>query len=107
MTGHVGVLAHRQPILEKYLRKAVDKAGTSELRSNCTVTSISEDADWVYVTYDNSGTQKKIRAKFLAAADGKTGFTRKNYLEPKGVELEWAEQYVSPAAKRKSNSPGN
>lgn len=107
MTGHVGVLAHRQPILEEYLRKAVDKAGTSELRSNCTVTSISEDADWVYVTYDNSGTQKKIRAKFLAAADGKTGFTRKNYLEPKGVKLEWAEQYVSPAAKKKSNSPGN
>ncbi|KAJ5797374.1 monooxygenase [Penicillium pulvis] len=92
MTGHVGVLAHRQPILEKYLRKAVNKAETSELRSNCTVTSISEDADWVYVTYDDSGTQKKIRAKFLAAADGKTGFTRKKYLEPKGVKLEWAEQ---------------
>ncbi|KAJ6114339.1 monooxygenase [Penicillium sp. IBT 16267x] len=91
-TGHVGVLAHKQPILEKYLREAVGKAEKSELRSNCTLTSISEDADWVYATYNDSGTQKKIRAKFLAAADGKTGFTRKNYLEPKGVQLEWAGQ---------------
>lgn len=107
MTGHVGVLAHRQPILERYLRKALNEAETSELRSNCTVNSISEDADWVYVTYDDSGTQKKIRAKFLAAADGKTGFTRKKYLEPKGVKLEWAEQYVYPAPKKESNSPGN
>ncbi|KAJ5651733.1 monooxygenase [Penicillium longicatenatum] len=92
VTGHVGLLAHKQPVLEKWLRKAVEKAEKSELRSNCTVTSISEDADWVYVTYDDSGTQKTIRAQFLAAADGKTGFTRKNYLEPKGIRLEWAEQ---------------
>ncbi|KAJ5125209.1 monooxygenase [Penicillium atrosanguineum] len=54
---------------------------------------IFEDADWVYATYsDASGTERKLRAKFLAAADGKTGFTRKMYLEPKGIQLNWAEQ---------------
>ncbi|KAJ5918024.1 monooxygenase [Penicillium verhagenii] len=91
-TGHVGLVAHKQPVLEKYLREAVDRAESSELRSNCTLTSISEDADWVYASYDESGTQRKIRAKYLVGADGKTGFTRKNYLEPKGIKLEWAEK---------------
>lgn len=92
-TGHVGVLAHKQPILEKYLRTAMEKADECELRSSCELTSISEDKDWVYATYkDVSGIEHKIRAKFLTAADGKTGYTRKMYLEPKGIELNWAEQ---------------
>jgi 2-polyprenyl-6-methoxyphenol hydroxylase-like FAD-dependent oxidoreductase len=92
-TGHVGVLAHKQPILEKYLRTVLNKAAECELRSSCELTSISEDKDWVYATYkDPSGTEHKVRAKFLAAADGKTGYTRKMYLEPKGIELDWAEQ---------------
>ncbi|KAF3387026.1 hypothetical protein F1880_001616 [Penicillium rolfsii] len=92
-TGHVGMLAHKQPVLEKYLRTVVDKAPECELRSSCELTSISEDKDWVHATYnDVSGVQHKIRAKFLAAADGKTGYTRKMYLEPKGIELNWAEK---------------
>ncbi|KAJ5083001.1 monooxygenase [Penicillium argentinense] len=92
-TGHVGVLAHKQPILEKYLRSAVEGNESCELRSSCTLTSISEDKDWVYATYtDASGTEKRLRAKFLAAADGKTGFTRKMYLEQKGIRLDWAEK---------------
>ncbi|KAJ5365229.1 monooxygenase [Penicillium concentricum] len=92
-TGHVGVLAHKQPVLEKYLRAAMDQFDISQLRSSCTLTSITEDAGWVYATYTNeSGTEKRTRARFLAAADGKTGFTRKMYLEPKGIKLEWAEQ---------------
>lgn len=92
----MGVFAHKQPILEKYVRTAIDKTGTGELRSSCTLTSISEDADWVYATYsDPSGIEKRVRAKFLAAADGKTGYTRKMYLEPKGITLDWAEKYVS------------
>ncbi|KAJ5679876.1 monooxygenase [Penicillium macrosclerotiorum] len=92
-TGHVGVLAHKQPVLEKYLRTVIDQAPDSELRSSCELTSISEDQDWVYVTYRNvEGAEKRVRARFLAAADGKTGFTRKMYLEPKGIQLEWAEQ---------------
>jgi hypothetical protein len=53
------------------------------------VNHIEEDADWVYCQYlDASGEQKKIRSKFLVGCDGKTGFTRKSYLEPKGVLME-------------------
>ncbi|KAJ5814582.1 monooxygenase [Penicillium riverlandense] len=92
-TGHVGFVAHKQPVLEKYLRLAVNRSGFSELRSRCTLTSISEDNDWVIAIYnDASGTEHRIKARFLAAADGKTGFTRKMYLEPRGIRLETAEQ---------------
>ena len=95
-TGHIGVLAHKQPVLEKHLRSVVKEAKVCELRNSCTLTSISEDEHWVYVTYsDSTGSDKKLRAKFLAAADGKTGFTRKMYLEPKGIRMDWAEQYES------------
>ena len=57
------------------------------------MTSIEEDEDWVYATYcDSSGDQATIRAKYLVGADGKTGFTRKKYLEKAGVQLLWAEE---------------
>lgn len=74
--------------MEKHLRSKIDKRyGT--LRSNSTVTAISEDADYVYVDYiDNSGEKRRIRARFLVGADGKTGFVRKKYLEPRGVLME-------------------
>ncbi|KAL4806494.1 hypothetical protein BDV18DRAFT_152025 [Aspergillus unguis] len=92
-TGHVGVLRHKQPVLEKHLRSVIEASGFCELRPNCSLTSIQEDENWVYASYrDPSGAEKRIRAKFLAAADGKTGYTRKHYLEPKGIQLEWAEQ---------------
>ncbi|KAJ5779825.1 monooxygenase [Penicillium paradoxum] len=91
-TGHIGILAHKQPVMEKYLRVAMGQSKVSELRSNCTLISLSEDLEWVYAIYtDASGQEKKIRSRFLAAADGKTGFTRKMYLEPKGITLDWAE----------------
>jgi len=38
-------------------------------------------------------TEKKITAKFLVGADGKTGFVRKKYLEPKGVIMEKSDRY--------------
>lgn len=61
----------------------------SQLRSSSTVTHIEEDDDWVYCQYtDDMGTQKMVRTKFLVGADGKTGFTRKMYLEPKGIIME-------------------
>ncbi|UNI15993.1 hypothetical protein JDV02_002473 [Purpureocillium takamizusanense] len=48
-----------------------------------------EDSDWVYASYvDASGDLRTVRGKFLVGADGKTGFTRKQYLEPRGVTLE-------------------
>jgi 2-polyprenyl-6-methoxyphenol hydroxylase-like FAD-dependent oxidoreductase len=53
------------------------------------VTQIEEDGDWVYCQYsDASGALKSVRSKFLVGCDGKRGFTRKFYLEPKGVLME-------------------
>ncbi|KAL3442483.1 hypothetical protein BJX65DRAFT_298994 [Aspergillus insuetus] len=92
-TGHVGAMRHKQPVLERYLRTVMEKSEPCELRSRCTLTSISEDGDRVTATYhDHTGAEKHIQAKFLVGADGKTGYTRKQYLEPKGIRLEWAEK---------------
>lgn len=88
-TGHVGVISVRQPILEKYLRLTATRHVSSQLRSSCTVTHIEEDREWVYCQYSDAlGDQKRLRSKFLVGCDGKTGFTRKTYLEPKGVLME-------------------
>jgi 2-polyprenyl-6-methoxyphenol hydroxylase-like FAD-dependent oxidoreductase len=88
-TGHVGVISHKQPVLEKYLRSKFSRDPSVEFRPGSMVVSIFEDADHVYVDYKAStGEIRRIKANFLAAADGKTGFTRKNYLEPKGIILE-------------------
>ena len=88
-TGHVGFICHKQPALEAGLRSAMASAEHSQLRSESTLTSISEDENWVYVTYDDrDGNEQKLRGKFLVAADGKTGFTRKKYLEAKGIKME-------------------
>jgi 2-polyprenyl-6-methoxyphenol hydroxylase-like FAD-dependent oxidoreductase len=67
----------------------ISEQNNSEIRSGSIVKSISEDESYVYATYTNSqGKEKKLRAKFLVSADGKTGFTRKHYLEPKGITME-------------------
>jgi 2-polyprenyl-6-methoxyphenol hydroxylase-like FAD-dependent oxidoreductase len=85
----VGMISLRQPVLEKHLRLAASRHNCSQLRSSCTVTHIEEDNDWVYCQYsDVSGAQRRVRSKFLVGSDGKTGFTRKSYLEPKGVIME-------------------
>jgi 2-polyprenyl-6-methoxyphenol hydroxylase-like FAD-dependent oxidoreductase len=63
----------------------------SQLRPSSTVIGISEDENWVYCTYTAAdGTERHIRSRFLVGADGKTGFTRKQYLEAKGVNMEKA-----------------
>ena len=88
-TGHVGVIAHKQPIMEKHLRLAAQRCSGSELRLGSTLLGIEEDNDWIYVKYANEkGSECTIRAKFLVGADGKTGYTRKHYLEPKGVSMQ-------------------
>ena len=80
-------------MLEKHIRQAMADSGFSELRVNSTITEISEDQDWVYATYtDKDGTRHCTRARFLVGADGKTGFTRKQYLEPKGIRMTSAHQ---------------
>lgn len=94
-TGHVGAMSHKQPALEANLRLAMKSSNKSSLRVGSTLTSIFEDDDWVYVTYDDDrGTEHRLKSKFLVGADGKTGFTRKKYLEPKGIRMEQASLLV-------------
>ncbi|KAJ5681967.1 uncharacterized protein N7477_001907 [Penicillium maclennaniae] len=92
-TGHVGVISHKQPALEKHLRSVIKGAQHSSLRSRCTLKSIEENEDWVFASYEDAeGNTRRIRARFLVGADGKTGYVRKQYLEPRGIKMEWAEQ---------------
>ncbi|GFG25136.1 3-(3-hydroxy-phenyl)propionate/3-hydroxycinnamic acid hydroxylase [Aspergillus udagawae] len=88
-TGHVGFICHKQPVLEKHLREAMHAPGVSALRSGCSVSHLSEDRDWMYCHYlDSQGNTHAIRSRFFVGADGKTGYTRKMYLEPQGVQME-------------------
>lgn len=49
----------------------------------------------MYCQYrDAEGDEHTIKSRFLVGADGKTGFTRKNFLEPLGVRMEQAHQSV-------------
>ncbi|KAK5686546.1 hypothetical protein LTS10_002666 [Elasticomyces elasticus] len=92
-TGHPLLIFHKQPNMEKHIREAFRATDNCQLREQCTLTNISEDEEWVYATYeDSSGDEHTVKAKFLVAADGKTGFTRKRYLEPKGILMEHTSQ---------------
>lgn len=92
-TGHVGFICHEQPILEAKLRDAIESNEHSELRPGATVTSIREDEEWVYADYTiHNGETRAIRARYLVGTDGKTGYTRKWHLEPKGIKMETATQ---------------
>jgi len=87
--GHVGAISHKQPVLERNIREAASRFSSSELRLGSTVMAIEEDETGVSVDYrGDDGRSRQIRGKFLVGADGKTGFTRKHYLEPKGIVLE-------------------
>jgi 2-polyprenyl-6-methoxyphenol hydroxylase-like FAD-dependent oxidoreductase len=60
----------------------------SEIRTESTVTGVSEDQDYTYVDYiDSKGTNHRVKGRFLVGADGKTGYVRKMYLEPKGIVM--------------------
>lgn len=88
-TGHPGFICHKQPAIEKHLRTQINSSSSAQLRLGSTLKSIREDHDWVYVNYtDASGKVKHLRSKFLVGADGKKGFTRKMYLEPRGIQME-------------------
>lgn len=59
-----------------------------DLKTESTVFELREDGSWTYCKYhDAQGMERKIRARFSAGADGKTGFTRKIYLGLKGVHM--------------------
>jgi 2-polyprenyl-6-methoxyphenol hydroxylase-like FAD-dependent oxidoreductase len=45
--------------------------------------------DCVEISYQGyGGDTRRIRGKYLVGSDGKTGFTRKKYLEPRGVLMQ-------------------
>ena len=88
------MMAHKQPALEKGIRDVMAGYPSCELRSGSKVVSISEDDEFVYVTYeDRNGMKSDLKGKFLVGSDGKTGFTRKMYLEPRGIKLEKVAKY--------------
>lgn len=88
-TGHVAAICHKQPVMEKNIRLAASKCSHSEIRLGTTVVAIEEDNDCVRARYiDENGEEQCIQGKFFVGADGKTGYTRKHYLEPRGVSLE-------------------
>ena len=103
-TGHPGFICHKQPILEKAIRDTILASQYSQLRSQCTVTAIGEDVTSVTVQYnDKDGRSTSIQAPFLVGADGKTGFVRKKYLEPKGVLMQKCEGYVIQSSSESAN----
>lgn len=92
-TGHVGFICHKQPVLEKYLRNAMTSSSFCQLQINATMIDIREEGDHVYSQYrDAQGKIRNVKSRFLVGADGKTGFTRKNFMEPLGIRMEPAHQ---------------
>ncbi|EXJ82936.1 hypothetical protein A1O3_06753 [Capronia epimyces CBS 606.96] len=92
-TGHVGFICHKQPAMEKAIRDQIKKIPYSEIRTESTVIGVSEKGDTVQVEYlDAKGQHHTLKASFLVGADGKTGYVRKKYLEPRGIVMERCEQ---------------
>ena len=96
-TGHTGFITHKQPTMEKAIRDSIARKSSSQIRTESIVVGITEDDHRVTVEYeDATGQVRKLSAPFLVGADGKTGYVRKKYLEPKGVTMEKCKEYVSP-----------
>lgn len=72
----------------------MDSSSYCDHRSGCEVIELAEEEEGVSCRYrDSSGDERQIKARFFVGADGKTGFTRKRYLEPRGILMEQAHQY--------------
>ncbi|KAB8235631.1 putative monooxygenase [Aspergillus alliaceus] len=90
--GHIGLLSQATQTRKKLPEEDVEY---HVLRFE-TVFELREDGNWTYSKYhDAQGMEWEIRARFPVGADGKTGFTRENYLGPKGVHMEKVTEYVS------------
>ena len=88
-TGHVGFVFHKQPEMERAIRDAVAMFDCCDFRTEASLVGIQEDESAVLVEYEDSqGAKRKLKAPFLVGADGKTGYVRKQYLEPKGIVME-------------------
>ncbi|KAE8374197.1 hypothetical protein BDV26DRAFT_296196 [Aspergillus bertholletiae] len=94
-TGHIGFICHKQPVLEKSIRSVMTSSPTfCQVRLESTVVQIREAGDYTYCSYrDKKGDLHTVRSRFLVGADGKTGYTRKNYLEPLGILMETAHDF--------------
>ena len=88
-SGHVGFIFHKQPELERAVRDAISTTPCSDLRPKSLLVSVAQEGSTVKADYiDRQGLTRQIRAPFLVGADGKTGYVRKRYLEPRGISLE-------------------
>ncbi|KAJ6104882.1 hypothetical protein N7486_003571 [Penicillium sp. IBT 16267x] len=76
--------------------KVLDRKAFLEMdygTTSSTITDIYEEGDHVYSRYlDAQGNIHQVKSRFLVGADGKTGFTRKNFLEPLGIRMEQAHE---------------
>jgi len=52
------------------------------------VTSIEELEEGVRVQFQDGSAEQHVSGSFLVGADGKRGYVRKGYLEPKGIRQE-------------------
>ena len=96
--GHTGLqtnLLFDQPTMERLLRQIVRESSVGQFRDGSEVVGIEDKGDSVEVIYKDSrtGEMHRIRSKLVIGTDGKGGFTRKRYLEPKGVKMEYDHPY--------------
>lgn len=94
-SGHQQNLMFDQPTMEKYLRQIVKDSSLGHFREESEVIGIEEKDQRVEVTYKDVRTEAMhcLRARFVVGTDGKGGFTRKKYLEPKGILMEHTDPY--------------
>jgi len=74
--------------MEQHLRRVALESGLVNIKCGSTLTGILEEKDSVVTTYKASHGTYQVKGKFLVGADGKTGYTRKKYLEPRGILME-------------------
>jgi hypothetical protein len=90
--------------IEKNIRSVFESNPNVTFKQGVELVNIEEDAENVTITYQdenginytnkvNNPTFSLIQGKFLVGADGKVGYVRKNFLEPKGVHQLDSEKY--------------
>jgi hypothetical protein len=78
---------HHHP--EQAMRNRLSTSSYVQLRTGCEVSSCSDTDNAVQVTYrDRENKEFQIQGQFLVGADGKRGYVRKNFLEPRGIRQE-------------------
>ena len=108
-SGHQRNLMFDQPIMEMHLRGVVKQSSIAEFREGSEVVAIEDKGENVEVTYRDVRTESKhcIRAKFVVGTDGKGGFTRKQYLEPREIKMrfDWPYEAIYGGANLNVTTP--